>query len=752
MFRRTAIAFCKYIATGSFLTVKYAVIYAMIAVVLLAHGVAHAQNSHPLVLGSGDLTWRITSMDFGWEDQAVHDFLESTKDSQVNEFTRSTDMSRSRTIKLYGEGEIDLGPRLDSQGPLSLNIFKTLQSNAIFQVHAEVSAKAGCAASCEFNWREQHQKCARELNNVMKKIDKQVRISNPFLEFTVLFINSGEQHYNCIDLRIPIMIGQQVVTYALCHESQSTSDFEIPAIRPRGIPVRFRASLDNSSAMRLLEGMQDKAPTIRIENSRGRIIAKETGEDLISKIQETAGNSCSVSILVPYAPPLTWRIAKRSAHGKTNLLSALDAINAVVKESLGTDKPLFAINGGILDSVAGVDNAMGSLSAGTKLWWKMSVNGQDQPFELARYLDDDIVFSLSKGMPSFSAKYVGLIQASGNRGHAFHQYTLARCFAEGNGIRKDEVAAFTWYCKAADQGLAKAQFNLGRCYYYGLGVAKDELEAFMWFLKAAYHGDAEAQTALGKCYQNGIGTAKDAREAVMWFHKAAYQGDAEAQRALGLCYLNREGVAQSAREAVMWLHKAAYHGDAEAQSALGLCYWQGRGVAEDARETVKWFRLAADQGYAGAQLNLGMCYSNGYGVAEDSQEAAKWYRLAAEQGVALAQAFLGIFYMKGEGVAQDAREAVKWFRKAAEQGFADAQFNLGKCYQDGEGVAQDKQEAVKWFRLASEQGHYGAQYLLGQCYEKGNGVSKDKQEAVKWYRKAAERGHDDAIKALKSLE
>ena len=57
-----------------------------------------------------------------------------------------------------------------------------------------------------------------------------------------------------------------------------------------------------------------------------------------------------------------------------------------------------------------------------------------------------------------------------------------------------------WYRKAAEQNDAMAQYNLGCCYANGQGVAKDEVEAVKWYRKAAEQNNAMAQYNLGICY------------------------------------------------------------------------------------------------------------------------------------------------------------------------------------------------------------------------------------------------------------
>ncbi len=66
-------------------------------------------------------------------------------------------------------------------------------------------------------------------------------------------------------------------------------------------------------------------------------------------------------------------------------------------------------------------------------------------------------------------------------------------YETGKGVQKDEVEAFRWWLKAAEQGLAVAQHNVGVAYVAGLGVARDRQEAIKWLTKAAEQGDTEAR-------------------------------------------------------------------------------------------------------------------------------------------------------------------------------------------------------------------------------------------------------------------
>lgn len=108
-------------------------------------------------------------------------------------------------------------------------------------------------------------------------------------------------------------------------------------------------------------------------------------------------------------------------------------------------------------------------------------------------------------------------------------YKYGRC-----GFEKDENVAFTWFLKAAEQGLEDAQAAVGQSYMHGSGVLKDEKEALKWALKAAEQGNASAQCNIGFAYDHGTGVPKNEDIAIVWYRKATEQGDAAAQNNLNL--------------------------------------------------------------------------------------------------------------------------------------------------------------------------------------------------------------------------
>ena len=89
--------------------------------------------------------------------------------------------------------------------------------------------------------------------------------------------------------------------------------------------------------------------------------------------------------------------------------------------------------------------------------------------------------------------------------------------------------------------MAEAQVRLGRMLLEGQGVAKDERAAFACFLCAAESGDRDARNMLGRCYENGWGTARDMTRAAEHYRVAAEAGLDWAQYNLGHLPARRHG-------------------------------------------------------------------------------------------------------------------------------------------------------------------------------------------------------------------
>src|SRR5690606_10583618 len=99
----------------------------------------------------------------------------------------------------------------------------------------------------------------------------------------------------------------------------------------------------------------------------------------------------------------------------------------------------------------------------------------------------------------------------------------------GRGTERNLSAAFYWYKKAAETGMASAMFNLAYCYYYGDGVPGDYALAKHWLEKnLEQEENPHAMGMLAFIYRNGLETPKDLDKALSLYSQACGLGDNES--------------------------------------------------------------------------------------------------------------------------------------------------------------------------------------------------------------------------------
>lgn len=702
-------------------------------------------GSNAILCRQPNLTWRVLSMDFGWEAEAVHDFLEKTEDGQIKETIKSLDSSGRGSFKIYREAEMSAAAEFGVQGIGSLNISKTItESSTTSAGRAGVSAKLGIAATGELGWRRQNKNRARDIKHLLRSVAERIQDSRPYIEFSVLFIDDEEQEYSCKDLQVPVLAGPRLIVAAQCYGIEPAGSFNITPKRPAGTVIRFRAHLADSQALALLDDLENTSPSFKLENGRGSIIATKTQEDLLSQSQIADSRTCLLTIRRQGSPPVSWQIYRDSPGSPVTLRLAMEAVNERVKALAGGTQPVFNLKSGIIESIAGFDNH-------DSCWWHVQINGESVPIDLNMKLTSGIDFVQAEGVPLFSPSYLEAVRERATSGDAFAQLLYGSCFYNGVNVAQDYSEAATWYRLAAEQGEPDGQAALGACFLLGTGVEKNEAESAKWFQLAAERGSADGQFLLGIAYLYGRGVEKNEREAVRWFRSAAEQGEPYGQAFLGECYLTGKGMDKNEQEAVRCFRRAAEQENSRGQFYLGACYKDGMGTVKSEREAVRCFHLAAEQGDPDGQAFLGKCYLSGTGVEKNEQEATKWFRLAAEQGNSDGQAFLGLCHAYGVGIAEDEQEAIRLCRLAAGQDNPHGLCNLGLCYLHGIGAPKNAEEAVRLFTLAAERGYPDGQYYLGMCYKDGAGTAKSEDEAIKWLRRAAERGFPEAQTELETL-
>ncbi|RAI45670.1 tetratricopeptide repeat protein [Rhodoplanes roseus] len=164
---------------------------------------------------------------------------------------------------------------------------------------------------------------------------------------------------------------------------------------------------------------------------------------------------------------------------------------------------------------------------------------------------------------------VSSLEYAAASGHPIAQWKLGRMYAEGDGVKQDDVRAFEYFREVADAhadespGTPRARFvanafvALGNYYLDGIPnstVKSDPDRAREMFTYAAsYFGDPDAQYNLGRMYLEGHGGVKDARQAARWLQLAANKGQYQAQAMLGAMLFKGEAVPRQGARGLMWL-------------------------------------------------------------------------------------------------------------------------------------------------------------------------------------------------------
>lgn len=134
-------------------------------------------------------------------------------------------------------------------------------------------------------------------------------------------------------------------------------------------------------------------------------------------------------------------------------------------------------------------------------------------------------------------KALPTLLAEAQGGDPLAQVYLGLAYYNGHGVAEDDVAAFTWFWRAAEQGDAEGQYQLGFMYAYGYGIPAGEPDtegkAVEWFARAAEQGHAEAQFNLGLMLLAGSGVTRDEEAGLHWINEAARNGSPGAQRFTG---------------------------------------------------------------------------------------------------------------------------------------------------------------------------------------------------------------------------
>lgn len=210
--------------------------------------------------------------------------------------------------------------------------------------------------------------------------------------------------------------------------------------------------------------------------------------------------------------------------------------------------------------------------------------------------------ALRTGMRDYNAgdklgAAVALEYAAG-QGHTLALWKLGRMYADGDGVQHDDLKAFEYFSKLADQHadespdspnatvVSSAFVALGTYFLDGIQgtyvSANPSRAVEMFSYAASYFSDSNAQYNLARLYMEGTGVKQDARQAARWFNLAAEKGHHPSQALLGHLLINGQGVPRQRAKGLMWLtlaHEAA--GDSSKDQWIANLYEEAFAASDD---------------------------------------------------------------------------------------------------------------------------------------------------------------------------
>jgi TPR repeat protein len=239
---------------------------------------------------------------------------------------------------------------------------------------------------------------------------------------------------------------------------------------------------------------------------------------------------------------------------------------------------------------------LSALGAGTALAFEIKdLNAETPPAQAFTYGVD----RYNNGDKTTAAE---ALDFAAQKGIAGAQWKLARMYADGDGVTRDDVKAFQLFSEviansndddstdaAAAPYVSNAYVRLGNYYKSGIPNSKvkpDFSRARQAFTYAAsLFGNSDAQLNLAKMYYNGQGGDRDLVQAAKWAKLSADKGNGEARDLavevsleLAQAHLDGKDAAQSTREAAKWAKQAADYGSVDGQALLGHILFEGDGL------------------------------------------------------------------------------------------------------------------------------------------------------------------------------
>ena len=210
---------------------------------------------------------------------------------------------------------------------------------------------------------------------------------------------------------------------------------------------------------------------------------------------------------------------------------------------------------------------------------------------LPAMVDLGLCYSIGGCLPLDDKKAAELFRQAAEAGDERGQYFLSDEYQQGDGVNQDEIEAFNWCLKSAEQDYIPAMARIGEYYYYGFGTEQNFEKAVEWLQKASTEGEENAQYHLGLCYEMGYGVERSLNDALLCFYYSSCEKHQKAKEALD--------------QLLSDLSESAESNDLESLNILGMYYAY---AIDDYQKAVPYLVKAANQAYEPSYNELAWTY------------------------------------------------------------------------------------------------------------------------------------------------
>jgi TPR repeat protein len=214
-----------------------------------------------------------------------------------------------------------------------------------------------------------------------------------------------------------------------------------------------------------------------------------------------------------------------------------------------------------------------------------------------------ILYLRGQGIPADLIQARAWLEKAAAGGDPQALYTLGRALSESAGQAvADPVRAADLYRRAAEKGHALAGLRYGLALSEGNGIKRDPVAAQRWLIQAQENGMPEAALAMGDmaartpATRDKAANEKVVQSALSWYQAAANGGVPSAQFKIANAYFAGVGLPRDPAQALLWYGRAAQQGLPQAQHALGIMLIGGVAGTSDPVEGYKWLVLAEKGG------------------------------------------------------------------------------------------------------------------------------------------------------------